>query len=364
MNLTRLRHYIYRNPFTVIIGMIALLFLSRANLFQPTPQPPIAPIPKVTVRNMAAKPVVTCIHLNGHTAEARHVTLKAKTVGRILSLLATKGQKVETGQDLLLIDPEDRPARLGAAKARLRQRSLEFEANTKLEAKAVKSQNALAACIADYESAKSLLATIEHEIADTRIKAPFTGIFEETFVESGDVVSVYDKVATIIELNPLKIICDISEKDISRIKVGEEAQVMLPSLESQKLTARITYVAKAADPKTRTYRVEMQTDNPDMAIPAGLTARLTFPTSTANGYMVSPATISLRDDGAIGIKTVEEGKVRFYPVQIVETKPEGLWVTGLPDHMSLITTGGDFVLEGQQVETSIDPRDSIPEKSP
>jgi multidrug efflux system membrane fusion protein len=364
-----LRHYIYRNPLTIVIGVIIVLFFSRSTLFQSSLKPIFPSIPKVVVKPMAAKLMMTSMQLNGQTEEARRVTLRTKTGGRILSLLATKGQKVNAGEELVRIDPENRLVRLAEAKAKLHQRSLELAANTKLEAKAVKSQNALAACMADYEAAKSSLALIEQEIADTHIKAPFEGVFEETFVEMGDVTTVGEKIATIIELNPLKIICNISEKDVSRLKIGEKADVILPSLQDRKLPAQVTYIGKIADPKTRTYRVEMQADNPDMVISSGLTARITFPTGQANGYMVSTAVISLRDDGAVGVKTVEGGKVVFYPVQIIETKPEGLLVTGLPNHISLITTGGDFVVEGQEVETSTDAREGSPdggnlEKSP
>lgn len=352
MNLIRLKQYVKRNPLMIIVGIVVILFFSRTTLFQQPPKPIVHPLPNVTVTDMTARPVITSIQLNGHTSEARRVILKAKTGGRILSLLATKGQKVEAGQDLILIDPEDRPARLVEAKAKYHQRSLEFQANTKLEAKAVKSQNALAASTAEYESAKSSLANIEQEIADTHIKAPFKSIFEETFVEMGDVVNSGDKVATVLELNPLKIICDISEKDIPRLTVGAEAQATLSSLDNQKLVARVIYIAKASDSKTRTYRVEMLTDNPDMQIPAGLTARITFPTRKTIGYMISPATISLKDDGTVGVKTVEDKKVVFYPVQIVEAKPDGLLVTGLPDQIALITAGADFVIEGQEVKAS------------
>ncbi len=164
-------------------------------------------------------------------------------------------------------------------------------------------------------------------------------------------VNVGDKVATVIELDPLKIICDISEKDISRVNEGEEAQVILSSLGDKKLSAKVIFIAKAADPKTRTYRVELTTVNPEMTIPAGLTARIIFPTGAAHGYLISPATVSLRDDGTIGVKGVEEEKVVFYPVDVVETKPEGLLIRGLPDKISLITAGGDFVIEGQEVKT-------------
>ena len=269
-----------------------------------------------------------------------------------MSVVATKGQQVDEGQDIVLIDPEDRPSRLLEAEARMNQRSLEFKANTKLEAKAVKSQNALAASTTDFESAKSSLVAIEQEIADTHIKAPFKSIFEDRFVEVGDVVKDGDQIGTVIELDPLKIVCDISEKDISRIHIGEEAEIVLSSLDEKKFTAVVTYIAKAAEPKTRTYRVEMKAPNPDMTIPAGLTARIRFPTKTTNGYLISPATISLRDDGTIGLKTVEKGKVVFHPIKIIESKPDGLLVTGLPNHITLITAGGDFVVEGQEVRTS------------
>lgn len=362
MKLIRFRQYIKRNPFIVIMGIFVILFFARLDFFDKPSKPIAHPLPKVTVTAMTAKPVITSIQLNGHTAEARRVTLKAKTGGRVLSLLALKGQKVNAGQDLILLDPEDRPARLEEAHAKFHQRSLEFKANTKLEAKAVMSQNALAASTAEYESAKSALANIVQEIADTRIKAPFKSIFEETFVEVGDVVNTGDKIATVIELDPLKVICDISEKDISRIKLEAEAQVTLTSLEEKQLTTRVIYIAKAADPKTRTYRVEMQTSNPDMIISAGLTARINFPTHKTIGYMISPSTISLRDDGTVGVKTVENGKVVFYPVQIVEANPEGLLITGLPDHMALITTGADFVIDGQEVVAIQEPL-KIPEKT-
>jgi multidrug efflux system membrane fusion protein len=168
-------------------------------------------------------------------------------------------------------------------------------------------------------------------------------------VEAGDVVNVGDKIATIIELDPLKVICNISEKDISRIKKGRKAQVLLTSMEDKQLTAEVIFISKSADPKTRTYRVELTIGNPEMTIPAGLTTRIIFPTDSTHGYLISPATVSLRDDGTIGIKVVEKGKVVFFPVEIIEAKLEGLLVSGLPEKISLITTGGDFVIEEQEV---------------
>lgn len=364
MKFVKFRQYVKRNPITVVIGIVAILFFSRMGFWQKPPKPCPQPIPHVVVKDMTAQQVVTNLQLNGHSNEARRVTLKAKTGGRINTLVVEKGQPVKKDQDLILLDPEDRPARLQEAQARLNQRTLEYNADKKLEAKNIRSQNTLAASSAEFESAKSALAAIENEIADTHIKAPFDGILEETFVEVGDIVNPSDKIGTVIELNPLKILCDVSEKDVARLTVGEEAQVTFASLDDKQRVGKVTYIAKAAELKTRTYRVEVLLDNPDLTIPAGLTARINFPTHKTNGYLISPATISLRDDGTIGVKTVEKGKVVFHPIEIQETQPEGLLVTGLPNQISLITIGGDFVVEGQNVKTSLDNKSPLENKKP
>ncbi|MFN6940498.1 MAG: hypothetical protein ACK4OG_00695, partial [Parvibaculum sp.] len=46
----------------------------------------------------------------------------------------------------------------------------------------------------------------------------------------------------------------------------------------------------------------------------------------------------------------DEGRVAFQPVQLIDDTPEGLWVAGLPDKVTIITVGQDYVIEGQQVE--------------
>lgn len=361
MNWTQIRQYATRNPLMVIIGILCLLFLWRLGASH-APHKPLQPsLPKVAVEEMTAQPLIRTLSLNGQTKEARRVVLKAKTAGRVSSLLARKGEIVKAGRDLIQIDAEDRPARLEEAKSKFLQRELEYNAGVKLESKGVKAGNELARNKAEFDAAKSLLATIEQEIADTHIKAPFDGILEERAVEVGDVIAVGASTATILDLDPLKIICSLPEKNITRLKIGEVANVLLPSLQDKRLSAKVTYIAKAADPKTRTYLVEMEAKNPDMSIPAGLTARIAFPTEEISGYRVSPAIISLRDDGVIGVKTIEEGKVVFRPVQIVEAKPEGLWVSGLSSSITLITSGGDFVVEGQEVSAVSAP---LGEKSP
>jgi multidrug efflux system membrane fusion protein len=61
--------------------------------------------------------------------------------------------------------------------------------------------------------------------------------------------------------------------------------------------------------------------------------------------------LSLADDGTVGVKVVDnDERVKFYPVELAGSTPEGMQVTGLPDDIRLITVGQGFVTEGQRVD--------------
>lgn len=67
-------------------------------------------------------------------------------------------------------------------------------------------------------------------------------------------------------------------------------------------------------------------------------------------HNVSPASLSLSDTGAIGAKIVDNDDiVQFIEVQIVSDTATGVWLTGLPPNVELITVGQELVFAGQQV---------------
>ena len=67
-------------------------------------------------------------------------------------------------------------------------------------------------------------------------------------------------------------------------------------------------------------------------------------------HRVSPAILTLTDDGMIGVKTLgPDNRVRFHPIQIIGDGADGVWLSGLPNRITLITVGQEFVAEGQTV---------------
>ncbi|MCK5167749.1 MAG: efflux RND transporter periplasmic adaptor subunit, partial [Rhodospirillaceae bacterium] len=113
-----------------------------------------------------------------------------------------------------------------------------------------------------------------------------------------------------------------------------------------------SYVSKSSNVSTRTYSVEVSVDVADMSVPEGVTAELILPMETILAHLVTPAILTLNDDGVLGIKTVsDDGIVEFHAVEMVSDTRRGIWISGLNLEEKVIVVGQEFVQIGHKVET-------------
>ncbi|MEI8295636.1 MAG: efflux RND transporter periplasmic adaptor subunit [Alphaproteobacteria bacterium] len=309
-----------------------------------------APLLKVVTIQSQAQSTMQDLGVHGHTQAARSVTLRAEIAGRIEKVLAKKGKTVSLNEELITLSSEDRPVRLAEAKALVKQREKELASGNKLKAQAFRAENALVAQEALLATANTLLAKVEKEIQNTHITAPFAGIVDQQFLEIGDFVASGEKIATVVELDPLLVLCHIAEKDIAQLQENANIKIYLPNFK-RTVEGKIHYISRTADPKTRTFSVEVIIANQDYTIPDGATAEVILSKGEAQGHKIAPSNISLNDEGVLGVKVVESGKVSFIPIQLLNTVHDGVWVTGLPEKAQIITVGADFVAVGQEVKT-------------
>ena len=90
--------------------------------------------------------------------------------------------------------------------------------------------------------------------------------------------------------------------------------------------------------------------NPKGALVSGISAEIHLPLPASAGHWVSPALLALNDQGRLGIKTVnDDGMLEFHSTEILRAEAGGVWVSGLPDPVRVITVGHGFVREGQRV---------------
>jgi multidrug efflux system membrane fusion protein len=235
-----------------------------------------------------------------------------------------------------------RHARLAQAVATVRQRELEYEARAKLKGGSYVSEAQLQEAAAFLEMAKAELTRSRLDIDYMVIRAPFDGALQERLVEVGDFVKLGDPVATIVDDRTLVVSAGIAEFDAHYVKKGRAGSARLATGEI--VNGTIRYVAPVADEATRTFTVELEIDNADGALRAGMTAELSIPVETIYAQKISPSLLTLDDEGNLGVKTVDEsGRVEFHPADIATSSSEGIWIVGLPYSAVIITVGQGFV---------------------
>ena len=306
------------------------------------------PLPRVRVQRMSARTHQVAITVRGRTQAGRRVDVRAETDGRIIEVAVTRGDVVETGDVLARLAVEEREAKIAEYRARLRQRRIHYDATAALAKKGLSSKESLATAKADIDAARAAVQQVEVEIARTRLRAPFDGQLLEGHAELGDYLKKGERFGRVIDLDPILFVGSVTERSVAWLRPGLPA--VARSLDGKRIRGTLKYIAPAADPSARTYRIEVEAQNPDYRIREGLTADITIEIDTMMAHFVTPALLTLADDGAIGLKTVDESnRVRFRPVEIIEDTPDGVWLGGLPAQVRVITVGHDFVVAGQEV---------------
>ena len=181
-----------------------------------------------------------------------------------------------------------------------------------------------------------------------KIVAPFSGYLETLRVEEGDFLNTGAVCAALIDPDPMLVVADIAEKDISQVQLGSEATAKLIS--GRYISGEVTFIASSADKNTRTFRVEISVDNKDRSIRDGVSAEIFIKGTEEPAHKISPAILSLNDQGKLGVRTVtDNNRVEFKEINILEDTSSGMWVSGLSEEARIITLGQEYVFQGQTV---------------
>jgi multidrug efflux system membrane fusion protein len=276
------------------------------------------------------------------------VQLRAETEGRVTEIKAKKGQRVSQGDVILVLALNDRRAKLEEAEAKVRHLDARLEATRKLQTKGYADEVTIMEIEASLASARAELKDIEIDIAHTRITAPFDGIVNDRDMEEGDYVRVGDVVANIVDDNTLLASGYLPQQSIGKIRVGQPAKARV--FTGEELEGTVTYISALSGNESRTYRVELEIPNPKHLLTAGVSTMITLSAGASEGHFISPSALSLGGEEQLGVKVVgNDNRVIFYPVDIVRTEMNGIWVSGLPSRINLITLGQGFVNAGEEV---------------
>ncbi|WP_369921728.1 efflux RND transporter periplasmic adaptor subunit [Marinomonas polaris] len=303
----------------------------------------------VQAKTLITKTIEMHLPLSGKTLADETLQLINSYQGRIIKLPVEKGRFIKKGSSIVQIDTRTLKVQIEQAGLLVKQKQLELDGIRKLNAGNLTSKVNLAQAETDLASAKATEKSLLVDLENANVTAPFTGILNTLEVQEGQVLAVGATIGTLVSVNPIKVSVNIPQNKIQLIKLGTQGNIRLES--GYEAEGFVSYISTTANESSRTISVEMQVDNPDNAIPAGLTAAVDFILDQQRAHAFSPALLTLDDSGRTAIKTISiDNTVVVSPVEIIKSERDQVWVRGLPDNVNIITVGQGFVSAGDKIE--------------
>ena len=290
------------------------------------------------------------VPLRGRTKAKNSVTITPETSGVVTAVNVSKGQSVKPGEVLCTLDQGDRAAAVAQAEAALAQAQTQFDTNAELRKKGLAAANTVNQFEVALKSAQSAFDNAKTEFGRTNVVTKVAGVVQDPLASVGNMLTPSQPCATVVELDPMLFIGTVPEARIALAKTGLKASVT--TVTGQTVEGTVSYIASIADDSTRSFPVEIEIPNADGKVFSGVTATATVSLGTLPAHLLPQSVLTLDDDGALGVRTVKDNVVSFYPVTIVSDSREGVWVTGLPATVDVITVGQEYVTAGQTVDAT------------
>lgn len=279
------------------------------------------------------------IFTTGTLISNEEIDLSSESAGIIKDIYLKEGASVKRGQLLIKINDSDLQAQLKRADFRLNLAEDREKRQKQLLDKGGISQEDYDATLNEVNVLRSEVALILAQIDKTEIRAPFSGQLGLKYVSDGSYISPNSTIATLQDIDPVKIDFSVPERYASQIQVGTKVQFSVQGID-EKMEAIVYAKEPRINTDTRTLQVRARSDNPDGMLLPGSFADLELTLSTIDNALMVP-TISIVPElvgqkvfvlrnGLVQPQSVETGLRTDLKVQITE---------GIQPGDSILTTG-------------------------
>lgn len=280
-------------------------------------------IQHVEVTHPGYRSFVAEILITGTAEPNREVLLHAMESGYVKAVYKDIGDAVQKGEVIAELDnPElHRQLQQLQAEAEGKQSVYERLQSTYEKTPAITPLQVLENAKAEYLSLKAKLDAVNDRISFLKVKAPFSGIITQRFVDEGALVQSGINNSNAIplfevqEVNPIRLSIPLPETDAGAVNIGMEAMVLFPELPGKSFTARISRTAGSLDRKSKTMRVEIDIPNANGKIMPGMYAKVLLQISSLDSVLSLPVTAQMMFQNQLFILAVTEGEVKQIPLR-------------------------------------------------
>lgn len=260
--------------------------------------------------------------------------ITTSTMNRIKKILVDVGSRVSAGQTVVILDDVN----IEQMKIRLQNKKVDLDRAQELFNIGGGTKQSVDQLRTEYEAS---LRSYRNMIENTTLLSPISGVVTARNYDNGDMTS-QNPILTIEQIEPVKVILNVSEQDFTKIHNGLPVTVKLDVYGNEEFSGKVSLIHPTIDPRTRTFQVEINITNKDNRVRPGMFARVSATFGVQN-HVVVPDRAIVKQSGS-GNKYVyvyKDGKVQFNKVEL------GQRLGNRYELISGVDNNSQVVIEGQ-----------------
>lgn len=317
---------------------------------QPKTAPPVEAT-RVEIATLEATETELRIVRPGEIAGGKVADVAASIGGLVEKVKVDVGDEVKKGDVLARVDTRLMAAQSRLSRVEIKDAKREHERLEKL-GKTVASSRVDAA-ETRLERAKAQHSLNQIQASRSVIKAPFDGVISDAPYEPGESIPPGAAIVRLVQLDPVKVSVAVADRDVGALAVGDVAKVSTARV-ADPVEGKIARIDPVADPRTRTFTVEVEVDNGADLFSPGAIATVSFQGSRARESVVIPQDflVTKLDENGIFVAVEREGNTvaEWRPLELGEVVGDEVEVRGgvVPGE-KVITVGHRTLIDGENL---------------
>jgi membrane fusion protein (multidrug efflux system) len=346
----------------IIIAIVVALLLFLKSMFFPAqsadgndskggkPGATKMPASNVNVYVLKSEKLSNEVYASGTIIANEEVQLQSEYAGKITQINFEEGSKVSKGQLLVKINDADLQANYKKLQLQLTLSEQKLQRQKQLLTINGISQEEFDITQNQYNSTKADIDFAAAQIAKTEIKAPFDGTVGLKSVSLGAYVSPNTIIASIQQINPVKVDFSVSERYSSLVKKGDKLSFTVEG-NNKTFQGQVFAIEPKIDMTTRTVQIRALCPNPNGDIYPGAFARVQLALSDIDAALMIPSEAIIPDLKGKKVFRIKNGQAESVKVITGLRTDEKIQITeGLTVGDTVITSGIMSLKQGSPVK--------------
>ncbi len=275
----------------------------------------------------------------------------AKVGGEIVAILVEEGDIVKPGQVLARLDGDRLRLEVQQARANLAGAEQEYRRNVELHETGLISATAFEDLKYEVDQLKATYDLAQLNLGYTEIRAPIGGYVSERLIKLGNTITENTPVFRVTDMNPLLAYLHVPERDLSKLRSGQPAQLVLDALPGQSFTGTIVRISPVIDPQTGTFKATIEVPDTTSQLKPGMFGRFNIVYETREDTVLIPRVALVDEDTEPAVFVVEEGVAYRRAVTTALTRSGNVEIAdGLVGNEQIVIVGQSGLKEGTKVE--------------